>query len=162
LLRCFYRMAAFVCVCILAGCSVLPETATPPATSLPETIVIHPQGEDPFTLTAGQSTEALSTLEPILDDVTARARTVFSPERFATEIAPSDHIYLRFASDVTFAGVGMQWTAAEVVVTVLEAEVMLLGRQATGGDWQLYTLATPSDAQGQLELLYSLVGQTTP
>lgn len=125
-------------------------------------IVIHPQGEDPFTLTAGQFTEALTTLAPIFDDVAARARTVFSPARFDAEIAPSAHVYLRFASDVTFDGAGMQWTAAEVVVTMLEAEVMLLGRQAAGGDWQLYTLATPADAQGQLELLYSLVGQTTP
>lgn len=111
------------------------------------------------TLTAQDESfaEATSSLAALLGSVEHRARTLFTPARFATEIEPLTHIYIRLPEETLLRSRDLEWQAAELVI-VSPGEAMVLARTPSSEDWSVYLPADPN----QLEEFMARLTQPSP
>lgn len=128
-----------------ASCAMLPGGTGPQA--LPTPIEVQIATVDDIA-TFGPEDEpfqrAVAALPDLVAAIDSQARTTFTPQRFTLEIEPDEHVYLRFAEDVSFTGQDVTWTASELVFAAPGGEAMLLARAANIEDWSVYLPADPS------------------
>jgi hypothetical protein len=141
----------------LAACSVLPG-GSENQQRLPTPIEIQVATTSDIE-TLASTDERFQTIVEALPDlvgsVNTQARTLFTPQRFAQEVEPIEHVYLRFAEDVRFTGQDVSWTAYELVVASPGGEPMVLARAANIEDWSVYLPADPARVSGFLDAVYT-------
>jgi hypothetical protein len=133
---------------MIVGCVRLP--VEPGSPRLPEPVEIHlviPENRQVLAPGDEEFARLVVDLPAVLNSITTQARTFFSPERFAEEVEPIQHIYLRFAEDVEFAGQGIGWRASELVIAEPGGEIMLLARASDANDWSVYLPDDPTALQ---------------
>lgn len=141
------------------ACIAVP-TATPSEPALPEPApveiaIVSPGSHQTLTPEDARFAQIARDFAPLLDTITAQARTYFPPDRFAAEVQPLPHLLLRYAEDTDFSGQGIEWRASELIVVALSGEIMLLARAADSEDWSVYLPDDPASLQAFLD-------ETTP
>lgn len=157
------NVAVLLLSLILSGCAAMPmgESATatvPQEQSASEPVEIRiVEGEQQQTLlpTDDEFAAAVSALQPVLESIHDQARTFFSPDRFAQEIEPIAHVYVRFEDEKKFSGQEIEWIASELIIAQPNGEAMLLARTPNTVDWSVYLPADPTTIE---EFLNALTG----
>jgi hypothetical protein len=132
---------------MVTGCVGMPTATVPQDPPPPEPVEIRiVQGDQQQTLVPADEEfgAAVAALRPVLANINNQARTFFSPDRFAEEIEPIAHVYVRFEDDERFSGQDISWFASELIVAQPADEALLLARTTNVVDWSVYLPADPS------------------
>jgi hypothetical protein len=155
------KVTIFLFGLILAGCGVMPTGVGPTATApqvqtIPQAVeiqIVDGDGRQTLVPADEEFASAAAALHPVLGSIHDQARTFFSPDRFAEEIEPIAHVYLRFDEEEKFTGQEIDWIAAELIIAQPAGEAMLLARATNIVDWSVYLPADPAAIEAFLNAL---------